>query len=149
MRRSRPAAALPDPQTDPAAALRYTNFPAGLGSVAFSSTYGIDADPSADYDNIGYGPETARIDGKLSVVDFAAGQVDMELHITRTLSSVGFSDEINLIRLGDRAWERTEGRSPTWEEFEASNLDSDEAERMFWGGWYPLYMLEPFDSATR
>jgi formylglycine-generating enzyme required for sulfatase activity len=142
------AAALPNPKTDAIAALRYSNFPTGLGSVAFSSTYGIDADPRDDFDNFGYGPETARVTGRLNVVDFAAGKIDMELHITRTLSTVDFSDQIHLIRLGDRAWERTEDRLPSWEEFAAANLDSDEAERMFWGGWYPLYMLESFDSVT-
>jgi formylglycine-generating enzyme required for sulfatase activity len=140
--------ALPDPKTDPLAALRHGHFPEGLDSIAFKSTYSIYADPRAEFDNAGYGPETARIEGKLNVVDFAAGKIDMELCISRTLSLVNFHQEIHLIRLGDRAWQLTEGASPMWEEFEAANLDSAEAERMFWGGWHPLYMLEPFDSVT-
>lgn len=138
--------ALPSPKTDPMAALRYSNFPAGLGSAAFDLTYGIDADPRADFDNAGYGPENTHITGKLNVVDYAAGKLDLELHMTRTLSLVGFSEDTHLIRLGDKAW--AAAPDGMWEEFPAANLGSDETDYMFWGGWHPLYMLESFDSAA-
>jgi hypothetical protein len=100
------------------------------------------AQPEAGF---GY-PETARITGTLSIVDFPAGKIDWEMNVVRRIDQ--FSDEMHLVRLGDRAWERTQGRSWTWEEFPAAGLDSAEADRMFWDGWYPLYALEPFDSVS-
>jgi hypothetical protein len=64
------APGLPDPKTDPAAALRYSNFPTGLGSVAFDYTSRLEADPAASYL---YGPDTEHIVGRLNVFDPAAG----------------------------------------------------------------------------
>jgi formylglycine-generating enzyme required for sulfatase activity len=133
---------LPDARTDPAAALRYSNFPADLRNVAFSSTYDINADPSADYDNFGYGPEAAISNGRVNVVDFAGGKVNMETHSRFTIGTLG--QDVHIIRLGDRAWVREDGYP--WVEVNPEGLDSVDAARLFWGGWYPPYMLEPFDS---
>ncbi len=139
---------LPDPQTDPVAALRYSNFPAGLGNVSYDLTHNIDAEPKADFENMGYGAETTHITGTLSVLDFLAGKIDWTINLTQTLHSIGLNQELHLVRFGDRAWLRTEGRSWTWEEFPAENLPSAETDYMFWGGWYPLYALESFDGVS-
>lgn len=96
------APALPDPKTDPAAALRYSNFPAGLGNASYDLTHNIDAEPKADFENMGYGAETTHITGTLSVVDFLAGKIDWTMNLTQTLHSLGLNQELHLVRLGDR-----------------------------------------------
>lgn len=139
-----PAATPPDPKADPTSALRYSDFPAGLGSVMFSSRFAISADPSAEYENAGYGLETARSFGRLDIVDFGAGRIDMDVHINYSIGDYG--QDLHVTRLGERAWVRTGGWQ--WGAVEAAELDADGWVRMGWGGWHPLYMLEPFDSVT-
>ncbi len=133
--------AMPDPRTDPVGALRYTDFPASLGSVGFTSTFLLTADPQKNW---GYGMETARSFGTLKVVDYAAGEIDMELHINFTV--FGSGADLHVIRLGDRAWVRWYGMQ--WSGMPAADLTSDDLEYMIWGGWHPINALEPFGSAT-
>jgi hypothetical protein len=133
--------AMPDPRTDPAKALRYTDFPASLGSVGFTSTFRLTADPEKNW---GYEIETARSFGTIEVVDYAAGTIDIELHVNFTVSGGG--QDMHVIRFGDRAWAR--GYGGQWGERPVEELTSDDWERMLWGGWHPLNALEPFDSAT-
>jgi streptogramin lyase len=135
------AGAMPDPRTDPAGALRYTDFPASLGSVGFTSTFLLTADPE---ENWGYGIETARSFGTIHVVDYDAGEIDMEVHVNFSIATYG--QDLHVIRSGDRAWARFAGIQ--WQEIPADTLESDDWERMVWGGWHPLNALEPFDSAT-
>ncbi len=132
---------MPDPRTDPAGALRYSDFPIGLGSVGFTSTFLLTADPE---ENWGYGIETARSFGTLNVVDDAAGTIDMEVHLNYSIGTYGL--DLHVIRSGDQAWVR--GWGMQWQEIPAAEIVSDDWERMVWGGWHPLNALEPFDSAT-
>lgn len=132
---------MPDPRTDPAGALRYTGFPAGLGSVGFTSTFRLEADPERNW---GYGIETARSFGTFNVVDYDAGEIDMELHVNFSITDYG--QDLHVIRSGDRAWVR--GYGMQWQERPVEELTSDDWERMLWGGWHPLNALESFDSAA-
>ncbi len=132
---------MPDPRTDPAAALLYSDFPASLGNVGFTATYTLRADPQ---ESVLVGLETARSFGTLNVMDYPAGAIDMEAHVSFSLSTC--PADLHVIQVGDQAWERTAARQ--WQAVPADALTSPDWERTMWGGWHPLYGLEPFDSAV-
>jgi ligand-binding sensor domain-containing protein len=131
----------PDPRTDPAGALLYSNFPTGLGDVGFTATYDLRAEPQENFD---YGLETARSFGTLNVVDYTTGAIDMEAHVSFSIST--FGQDIHVIKTGDQAWARAAAMQ--WQALPADALTSSDWERMVWGGWHPLNALEPFDSAV-
>jgi formylglycine-generating enzyme required for sulfatase activity len=129
--------ALPDPRTDPAAALRTSDFPAGLGNVAYTYTF-------VRYSGSVPRGETANGFGMLDVADFAKGKVDLERHLNINWGAMSLLDT-HFIARGGSAWSRSGSRpwaGPSAWEY------SPEPPEQSGGGYDPLLMLEPFDSVT-
>ena len=133
---------LPDPKSDPLGALLYSDFPASLGRAGFTASFLLTADPEESY---GYGVETARSFGTFEVIDYAAEKIDSEMHINFSIWT--YNQDLHVVLLGDRAWARW--YTLLWEEIDRVELVSADMERLLWGGWNPVNVLEPFDSVTQ
>lgn len=144
-----PTPAIPDPKTDPMAALLYTGRPGSFSSAEFDYVMTLEMSPADEASAAALGDDAGQLsdvqmkitgDGAMEVTD--PGALKSKMRMAMNLDMAGQQMAMEMIIIDQTAWIRV-GSEGEWQK-----VEGEQATSAIPGGMDPESMLETFQNAT-